>query len=391
MNKGLSSVIVLLLCASVSCTVDQPETPVNPPEPRDAVTHENIIVLNEGNWQSDNGQLSLIRDGQIENKWFQKMNGYKLGDTPQDIVRINDDLIAISINWSNIIRYIHPDGTEVARTEDVPNCRALCTDAGSNYLFVTSYAHSTALGEKYTKGYVAKIDINDFSVVATCEVGYEPEGVAWYDGKLFVANTGGYAYSESHELEHSVSVVDASTMKLLETVDIVREDGTFVSNLYGEMSQSGKWLCINSAGNYTTEGPAAVFFNCSDLSYYVYDMLPATYNTTLTDGKFFVIGSSFSYETYENETYIYTVDPDTGTIYDSYVLPDGTESLTVPEDIMQMQSPYCVYQNPYTGHLYVSDAGSYASSGTIYEYDTEGKLVSTMSAYINPGHMLALP
>ena len=390
MKKGLSAVFVLFL-AAVSCTVDNPKEPDDPDVPRDNVNHENIIVLNEGNWQSDNGQLSFIRDGRIENKWFQKMNGYKLGDTPQDIVQINDTLIAISINWSNIIRYIRPDGTEVARTEDVPNCRSLCTDADSRYLYVTSYAHRTALGENYQKGYVAKIDLADFSVAATCEVGYEPEGVAWYDGRLFVANTGGYAYTEAHDYEHSVSVVDAASMELLNTVDILREDGSFVSNLYGEMSQSGRWLCINSAGNYTTEGPAAVFFNCSDLSYYVYDMLPATCSTTLTDGKIFIIGSSFSYDTYDGDTFVYTVDPETGSIYDSYILPDGTENLTVVQEIMQMSSPYCVYQNPYTGHLYVSDAGTYASSGTIFEYDTEGRCMARMSAYINPGHMLALP
>lgn len=377
------------LALIISCTKENP-SPVGPdPEPT-PITHENVIVLNEGNWQSDNGQLSLIQDGRIENKWFQKMNGYKLGDTPQDIIRLNDNLIAISINWSNIIRYIRPDGTEVARTENVPNCRSLCTDADSRYLYVTSYAHQTALGETYQKGYVAKIDLTDYSVAATCEVGYEPEGIAWYDGKLFVANTGGYAYSESHDYEHTVSVIDASSMKLIKNVEIVREDGSFVSNLYGEMSQNGKWLCINSAGNYSSEPPAVVVFDCSGLSYEVLDV-PATYNTPIMGDKFFVVGSSFSYETYETELFAYTLNPEDCSIEDCYCLPDGTENHSVIEKILSMQSPYCVYQNPYTGHLYVSDAGSYATAGTIYEYGADGTELSEMTAYINPGHMLALP
>jgi len=379
----------LLLTAAAACDIEKPEIPTDPVTPKDSALHEKVIVLNEGNWQSDNGQLSLINNGLITNKWFQIQNGYKLGDTPQDIVQLNDTLIAISINWSNIIRYIRPDGTEVARTENVPNCRSLCTDASSKYLFVTSYAHQTALGETYQKGYVAKIDISNFKVVATCEVGYEPEGLAWYDGKLFVANSGGYAYSESHDYEHTVSVVDASSMKLIRNVDIVRENGSFVSNLYGEMSQSGKWLCINSAGNYTTEAPSAIIFNCSDCSYTVLD-LPATYNTPVIGGKFFVTGSSFSYTTYETELFVYTIDPEKGDIIEGYVLPDGTVNTTVPQEIRSMKSPYCVYQNPYTGHLYVSDAGSYASAGVIIEYDNSGNRVSQYTAYINPGHMLAL-
>ena len=121
------------LALIISCSKEDP-SPIGPePEPT-PIVQENVIVLNEGNWQSDNGQLSLIQNGQITNKWFQKINGYKLGDTPQDIIQLNDSLIAISINWSNIIRYIRPDGSEVARTENVPNCRSLCKDDESKYL-----------------------------------------------------------------------------------------------------------------------------------------------------------------------------------------------------------------------------------------------------------------
>lgn len=384
LRKWLFALVPVILAC---CTEPEPEPGPEPPDP--AAEGECVIVLNEGNWQSDNGQLSLIRDGVITNKWFQLQNGYKLGDTPQDILQINDTLIAISVNWSNMIRFIRPDGTEVARTENVPNCRALCADGENRFLYITSYAHQTALGEKYTKGYVAKIDLSDFSVAATCEVGYEPEGVAWYDGRLFVANSGGYAFSEGHDYEHTVSVVDADTMKLIGNVEIVDENGDYVSNLYGEMSQSGRYLCISSAGDYKSAAPATVIFNCEDLSYSVIG-LPATCNTPIMGGLFFVVGSSFSYETYESEVYAFTIDPEDCNIFESYVLPDGSENKDIIQDIMTMGSPYCVYQNPYSGHLYISDAGSYAAAGTIYEYDASGRKVAAMTAYINPGHMLAL-
>ena len=64
---------------------------------------ERIILLNEGNWQSDNGKISYFEDGEIvSNQWFRDVNKRKLGDTPNDIIQINEDLIAITINWSNI-------------------------------------------------------------------------------------------------------------------------------------------------------------------------------------------------------------------------------------------------------------------------------------------------
>lgn len=70
---------------------------------------EKIILLDEGNWQADNGRISYFEDGKVvSNKWFRDNNGYKLGDTPNDIIQINDNLIAIAINWSNIVQFITP-------------------------------------------------------------------------------------------------------------------------------------------------------------------------------------------------------------------------------------------------------------------------------------------
>ena len=115
---------------------------------------ERIILLNEGNWQSDNGKISYFEDGKIvSNQWFRDVNKRKLGDTPNDIIQINEDLIAITINWSNIIQFISPDGKRVAETEDVPNNRKLATDG--RYVYVSSYGHEcgTINGyEMFTKG-----------------------------------------------------------------------------------------------------------------------------------------------------------------------------------------------------------------------------------------------
>ena len=72
--------------------------------------------------------------------------------------------------------------------------------------------------------------------------------------------------------------------------------------------------------------------------------------------------------------------------------PDGTVSETPYNVISKMQNPYCVYCNPYTGHLYVVDAKSYTSAADVFEFDANGDQVgSALAAYINPGHMIAVP
>lgn len=338
---------------------------------------DNLIVCNEGNWQSDNGQLSYYdaTTGILTNKWFRSVNNKKLGDTPNDILQINDDLIAICVNWSNIIQFINKKGEDMGATEDIPNNRRMCSDG--KYLYVTSYAHNCG-ATTFTKGYVAKIDIETKKIVATCEVGWEPEGIRLYKGKLYVANTGGYSFSESHDYETTVQVVDADNMTSIKTID------TGCINLYGEMSQAGQYLCINSAGDYYSTSPKTVIVDCETDEVTVFDF-PCTYNTT--DGElFYTVGSYFSYNTYEYVYYIRTINPKTMTY------EDGIYNDVVTSAIRDLTSPYEVYISPYTKNIYFTDAGSYASAGYLYGYTPDGQQVfSPQKVYINPAHILAIP
>lgn len=354
---------------------------------------ERIIILNEGNWQADNGRITYFENGNIiSNHWFRDVNGYKLGDTPNDIIAVNDNLIAIAVNWSNIVQFITPDGKAVAATEDVPNNRKIASDG--DFVYVTSYGHECGIDGRYiefSKGYVAKIDAVTFKVVAACEVGYEPEGIAYYDGHLFVANTGGYAFQEDHEYETTVSIIDAATMKVVRTVD------TGQINLYGKLSQSGRYLCINSPGDYYDIQAATIIFDCeaalndaADNDCFVALDYAATYNCVTPEGLFYAIGSRYSYYSSQYEFNYITIDP--VQVFESRG-SDGIDELfpgTVLYDIKKLGMPYGIYVNPYTGYIYATDAGSFAAAGALYQWSPEGKLLGTHKVYINPAHFLAL-
>lgn len=357
-----------------------------------ATAQEKIILLNEGNWQSDNGRLSYFQDGKIvSNQWFRDINQSKLGDTPNDIIQINDNLLAIAINWSNIVQFITPEGKAVAATEDVPNNRRLATDG--KYVYVSSYGHEcgTISGYKnFTKGYVAKIDVSTYKVVDAVEVGYEPEGIAYYKGYLFVANTGGYAFQEEHDYETTVSIIDAATMRVIRTVD------TGQINLYGVMSQSGKYLCINSPGDYYNVQAATIIFDCEkalngDAKPFTKLEYAATYNTVTLDGKFYAIGSRYSYITNDYTFNYVIIDP--AKVMES----DGADGVsddfpgTLLEDLKGLAMPYALYINPYTGYIYATDAGGYVEAGSLLQWSPDGNLLGKHRVYINPGHMVALP
>lgn len=377
--KNLTSKCLLLLLATALPGASQAK--------------EKLIIVNEGLWQADNGRLSYFEDGKVvSNKWFEEINGSKIGDTPNDIIEINPNLIAIAVNWSNIVQFITPEGKAVAATEDIPNNRKLATDG--RYLYVSSYGHEVGINGSYRefdKGYVAKIDVNSFKVVDAVEVGYEPEGIAYYDGHLFVANTGGYAFQENHEYETTVSVIDAAEMKLIRNVD------TGQINLYGKMSQSGRYLCINSPGDYYEMQAATIIFDCDAAISGAPDAdccqsleYAATYNTVDTEGNFYAIGSRFSYYTGEYEFNYVIINPQ------EVMKSKGAEGVyedfpgTVADDLLKLTMPYGIYVNPYTGYIYATDAGSFAGAGTLYQWTPEGQLVGEHRLYINPAHFLAL-
>lgn len=359
-----------------------------------ASAQERIIIVNEGVWQTDNGRLSYFDNGKVvSNQWFRDVNKAKLGDTPNDIIAVGDNLFAIALNWSNIIQFITPEGKAVAETEDVPNNRKLATDG--QYLYATSYGHECLVKGKtvdFTKGYVAKIDTKTFKTVAACEVGYEPEGIALYDGLLFIANTGGYSEQESdHEYEKTVSVVNPETMTVVRTIN------TGQPNLYGKISQSGQYLCINSPGDYYDVAPATIIFDCAavragkpDKECFVKLNCSASFSTATLDGNFLAVGAAYSFIQGGYHTDYLTIDP-------RQVMATGGKSGVESKmpgsmlaDIKAMRQPYGIYVNPYSGYFYATDAASFAESGTLTQWDAQGKKLGTYSLYINPGHFAAI-
>lgn len=363
---GLYAIAIVLTTMLSGCRMEvNDEVAVSHPTASD----DRLLVLCEGLWGMDNSTISLIDHGVLTNKWFRQQNPQqRLGDTGNDLLMVNDTLIAISVNWSNIIQYIRPDGTAIAATEDIPNNRKLATDG--EYLYCTSYAND---------GYVAKIDLRTKKIVDTCPVGYEPEGIACYRGRLFVANTGGYSSQASHDYESTISVIDAQTMKELKRID------TGCINLFGNMSQEGQFLCINSVGDYYEVPGRCVVLNMQSEEFRVFDF-PLTYNCSY-GGKFYAIGSAFSYLSGTYDFSVHTI------LLPSLRVEEGLgEYDAAMPTIKQMQSPYGIYISPRSGHLYVSDSRGYATNGYVYEFDRYGSLLNKYSLKgINPAHFLALP
>lgn len=353
MKKSLLFLPALLMIAS--CGIENPESTL------EQTSDKVVYILNEGGYGQNNASLSRVdlASGAVTNDLFATLNGSPLGDTANDIITTKD-MIIIAVNGSNLIQFCDKDGKAIGQTE-VPSCRKMASDG--KYLYVTSYADD---------GTLYKIDMSTYRISGTVKTGYEPEGVAIFNGKVYVANSGGYAYLGTHGYEDTISIIDPETMKESRRV------ATGKYNLYGAFLQNSKfpqYILVNASGDYMSNPACSFIFDCVSEKVVAEFDFPATY-AAQTSGLFYSLGSSFSYETYAYEYFTNKIEVSAGGAIVSPWTLAGLEDMASPYGIVITSE----------GDLFVGDAGDYSTRGSLYRYDSDGQIVSRETVGVCPGH-----
>lgn len=187
MKKYLLSIAVLMAGAIsfTSCSDDDDNNSVICPV---SVT-DGIYVVNAGNASSviDGSLSTLSYNGSlsVQNGAFKAKNGRSLGGTPNDALVLGNKLYIV-VTDENAIEVVDKKTlTSVAQIKTTTlldatkgaQPRHLATD-GEN-VYVSTYG-----------GYVAQIDTTTFTAKKTFQVGSYPEGMAYDNGWLYVANSG---------------------------------------------------------------------------------------------------------------------------------------------------------------------------------------------------------
>lgn len=172
-----------------------------------------LFVLNEGNFGTPNSSLDFydtVVDTIYRNTFF-NANGAALGDVANDLA-VLDTFAVVAVNNSNSVTIVSTRSSALVGTIAVPQPRNVAvTPAG--FAYVTSY-------NDFVTGRVFKIDpgsaMLDPVVIA---VGDNPEGIAYFNGKLYVAN-GGFGFGST------VSVIDAGTDQVIGTITVRTNPGS---------------------------------------------------------------------------------------------------------------------------------------------------------------------
>lgn len=357
MIRNIFAIIVVILLLG-SCREDNV---IYQPEPGKVTDPEfssirGFYLLNEGNMGSNKASLDYFdyEKGEYVRNIYSSINPdvpKELGDVGNDLQIYGSRMYAV-INCSNKIEVMEASTAKRIGQIEIPNCRYIAFHDG--YAYVTSYAGPVVIDPDYKQlGYVAKVDTATLQVVDKCTVGFQPDGLAVYDGKIYVCNSGGYMVPN---YENTVSVIDIATFKETGRIPIA-------INLHRICADRQGKLWISSRGDYYDV----------NASLYCYDthsgILAATLPVPVSDmdlagDSLYIVSTQWSYETMSNKITNSIVNTSIMRQVSDNFIKDGTEKA--------IKIPYCVKVNPLTREIYVTDAGNYVNPGYIHCYSEEG-------------------
>lgn len=324
------------------------QTPVTAGQPGPVA---GFYILNEGNMGSNRAEIDYfnLHTGSFLRNIYTAMNPdavKELGDVGNDLLIAHGHLYA-TINCSHKVEVMQASDARRIGQVDVPNCRFMAAD--EHHLYVSSYVGPVQVDPHAPRGAVFRIDPVTLQIDGIVETGYQPEQLAIAQGKLYVANSGGY---RAPDYDNTLTVIDLNSFTVCGSI-------TVAPNLYGVIyDEAREQLLVSSQGNgtdvpsdiYSVSLPDGTVTGALDIR---------CSRMTLCDGCLYIITRQ---EGNKKASFL-KYDLETQTREGSFINP--------PEPDMTM--PYCLAVNPYNGDIYVGDARNYVSSGRLHCFTNTGE------------------
>lgn len=341
--------------------------------------YRGFYLLNEGNMGSNKSTLDYydFTTGIYTRNIYAEVNPTvpkELGDVGNDIGIYGSKMYAV-INCSNKVEVMDYQTAKRIGQIDIPNCRFI--KFAGRYAYVTSYAGPVEINPNYEQiGYVARVDTATLKVVDRCLVGYQPDELEIVDGKIYVANSGGYmGAGETSGYERTVSVIDIYTFTEERRIDVAYNLERIKADRRGD-------LWVSSRGDYKGL-PARLFFIDRKKQQVTYTIPIAATNYWIDDDLLYVYGTEWSYITNDWNISYSIVNTVTHEIVTRNIITDGTNK--------EIEMPYGIMVDPETKDIYITDAGNYVTPGALYCFDKYGKKKWVQRSGNIPGHFALVP
>lgn len=375
MKKDRTYKLLFILLASlfvISCREDElifESNTIQVANPRPNAKVLGFYHLNEGNMGMNRASIDLFdaRNGTYTIDIYSERNPNvvkELGDVGNDIKIYGNKVYAV-INCSNKIEVLDKWTARRIKVIDVPNCRYMAFYGGKAY--VSSYSGPVAIDPNAEIGFVAEIDTTTLELTRKVTVGYQPEEMVIHDGKLYVANSGGYRVPN---YDHTVSVVDLASFTEIKKIDVG-------INLHRMQIDKRGDIYVSSRGDYYYT-PAALFVLNTQTEKVTHQLNIGASDMCMSGDSLYFYSVEWSYLTNSNTITYGILDTRTKEVVNNKIITDGTDK--------KIMIPYGLQVNPETKEIYIADAQNYVVSGYLYCFSPEGKMKWRTLVGNIPGH-----
>lgn len=328
-------------------------------------THfDGLYILNEGNMGANRCTLDYLDLSGTDSTIHYYRNIYaernpstvkELGDVGNDI-GIYGSKLWIVVNCSNKVEVCEARSTRRLGQVNIDNCRYLAFDGG--FAYVSSYAGPVQVAENCPLGRVYKVDTLTMQKVDSVVVGYQPEEMTIVDGKLYVANSGGYRVPL---YDNRIMVIDLATFQVIKEIEVD-------VNLHRLLADSHGQLWVSTRGNYFDVAPALY---CLKEDKVVARLEVPISSMTIVGDSLYYIGTTFSYVDggYKKDFGIVDVALQRCSVAATFEAPE----------IKNITLPYGIIVNPHDRDFYILDAKNYVSSGEMLHFDADGNFLWRVS------------
>lgn len=347
----IGSMILMLAFIMSSCTSDDRDVPMPEPTPMGSY-NEGVFILNEGGFGYSNASISFLdSNGEVYNSIYTGANGFGLGDVAQSMGLYGDNAYIVVNNSSTIEvvnRYTFEHVATV--TAQIVNPRYIEFNGDKGY--ISNWGDPNNVNDDY----VAVLNLETNLVESKIPVAEGPEKMLSNNGKLYVAQKGGYAFG------NAISVVDLASQSLITSIAISDvPDGMVINNNTLYVMCSGK-------GAYTQDETLAKLHSIN-LS-----------NTTVTSSLSFPQGKHPRFLEFENNNLYYAMDNAVYSIATSDSQLPQVPKFTPSSDGVEVLYGFAVHE----GLIYIADAKDYTSNGEAFIYNRDGALQQRFSVQIIP-------
>lgn len=353
-------ILILCLLAVAGC---RREEPVLQSEQEQHGERQNtgvagFYLLNEGNMGSNKSTLDyydFFTATYLRNIYAQVNPEVpkELGDVGNDLQIYGGRLYAV-INCSNKVEVMDARTCRRIGQVDIPNCRYIRFHG--RYAYVTSYAGPVVIKPDYEqKGYVARFDTATLQVDSRCITGFQPDEIEIADGKIYVANSGGYMVPN---YENTLSVIDLASFTETGRIEVA-------VNLHRVRADRHGQLWVSSRGDYYNT-PSRLYCVDTATGTVIDTVETAVSDMTLAGDSLYICATEWSYIEMRDVVTYGIVDVRTHRLVNRRFITDGTEA--------QIKKPYGIAVHPVTRDIYVTDAKNYVTPGTLYCFSPDGVL-----------------